>query len=1318
MMTRKHLATLVLTWLGMVLAPDLARAETVTVMTFGNGAIIGQIMTAVAMLSSGAITALLELTAIGAVIYVCLNIFMGEGTPRSHFSHLIIFVILYYGMFLPRVNVQILDSTNQLGGPAPYTNVINNVPAGLGYMASFTSRIGYALTVNLEQAFSLPGYLNYRNFGLGMTAQIVSSNPPTPVREMGNLQSYINSCIMPALNVGSLNPDKIATSTALETALAPPSNMAAESARYVDANGTPSSMFCPTAYAANITDLQAWAVNNGGKQMAAINGFLSRDAFFGALGPAYFGMLGMNTTPDAVIKQRTLMAAFRQAVTTGGPGADANLMNVFAVEASKYATEQSTLQVTAQLTKQYLPIFRSVYQALLFGLFPVVIAMAFLPMPGSKLIGLYIRQAIWIELWDPVFAIHNLISFMYQQQSLKNMFATGGWTDGSGNASGLSLINTAALDSTAGFQYAIVMLTAPIAVSFAYFLVSAAENIGEGLVNSVGSKLTGAAGSAGADALLSRGVYNDAMGSLNDRHMQAGAGYTRDQSGLLHAPKDAHGMPTGGSSYRAPMSFSSKGTMEGATDAGHMVRQSDFGGGLQTIEGAIAGQGGVTKIDGGSVSIAPNQSVSQLKHSQAASAVSRTASEGEQTSSSTGIQHGTRAGDATSESFSGGSGRTLQESKSAGFSTDQHVGTDRNMNTNEGFSRSASVLSSIFTQATDGVGIKAGLRGADLMPKSAPRSPGAPPSGASQNGSPTQALQGAQSSIQGAGGAPDPSANADDGQLPGWVAPAIQGAAIAAGVFALPSGPGAVAASMATRTALAAAAARMAPTIAKMARGAGGSKAAQNAAAKSMLGSIIGNAAANLGIQTDGRISNGSSNAQDLSTQQVASLARSFSANDGFRAGYSEAASVSQSDAQRSSHDMSTSRSAGTDHASTDSNTWAKSTQTGTAGSESRAFTERNTAGSGVTIGQQGLLTIGAELTQSYQQQGMNQVDAFGKALNDVSQLQQQLIADPGQAGTALTRLGEHSPTAATLAQQITGGERNATQFQGDQPIQKTVASIQSPLSPSNPDDKTSPSRAEHAVNTSRDNIDHHKELIGGQAAHRMMDHKKGATEGISNTAFEHKKEGLDGEGKLQSMRNQTQSLSREEADRVETGGRAMQDKHAEGMNQDKNLVSRFADWSGMTPGRDAPAHVAGPNTQSMAPVAPTINTDAVRGNDGETPSRDGSSRGSSAPQAGSSMSGSPSSMERNSGRTPGLSSTQPTSAPMEATETTADGSTAPSPLRRATATEQDVNDRRGGMSIDLSDGKSAPQHGAVSGTRYELSSPEGYATRIAKQGG
>jgi conjugal transfer mating pair stabilization protein TraG len=97
--------------------------------------------------------------------------FAGLFTPgRFHgWSWLIGFMLLYYGLFLPKADVVIVD---KLGSQSPV--VVGNVPIGVAFFGHYTSKVGDVMTRFFETAFQvipapnaqLPSELAYQKNGV------------------------------------------------------------------------------------------------------------------------------------------------------------------------------------------------------------------------------------------------------------------------------------------------------------------------------------------------------------------------------------------------------------------------------------------------------------------------------------------------------------------------------------------------------------------------------------------------------------------------------------------------------------------------------------------------------------------------------------------------------------------------------------------------------------------------------------------------------------------------------------------------------------------------------------------------------------------------------------------------------------------------------------------------------------------------------------------------------------------------------------------------------------------------------------------------
>jgi len=124
---------------------------------------------------------LLKLVALmGLFIAVCYGFLRARAEEAG--VYLLAIALFYGGLFLPRVTVNIQDMSG-MGGAV---RTVDNIPLGLAFFASFTSKIGYWLTDRFETMFSLPDpSLNFSQHGLMAGARTLrlsqTANLPDPL---------------------------------------------------------------------------------------------------------------------------------------------------------------------------------------------------------------------------------------------------------------------------------------------------------------------------------------------------------------------------------------------------------------------------------------------------------------------------------------------------------------------------------------------------------------------------------------------------------------------------------------------------------------------------------------------------------------------------------------------------------------------------------------------------------------------------------------------------------------------------------------------------------------------------------------------------------------------------------------------------------------------------------------------------------------------------------------------------------------------------------------------------------------------------------
>ena len=127
---------------------------------YWNGGQIRDLFEALVSICSGSSYEGLLKTAVLAGFLVTLTGALLKWQGLASKVYLFAAVLFYSVMLVPKVDVAIHDERSA------DVYVVSNVPFGVGFFASATSKIGHFLTESFETAFSLPDAERFSKFGL------------------------------------------------------------------------------------------------------------------------------------------------------------------------------------------------------------------------------------------------------------------------------------------------------------------------------------------------------------------------------------------------------------------------------------------------------------------------------------------------------------------------------------------------------------------------------------------------------------------------------------------------------------------------------------------------------------------------------------------------------------------------------------------------------------------------------------------------------------------------------------------------------------------------------------------------------------------------------------------------------------------------------------------------------------------------------------------------------------------------------------------------------------------------------------------------
>lgn len=442
----------------------------------GNGEVIQAVFNMVAMLSgSSTLTGAIQAASLfGFLVMLCVAVYKLD--LRDSFFTIFSIAIIWVVVMTPKTTVLITESAGSGFSGKQYT--VGNVPLGLAVLASFTSEFGHGMTSKMEQISALPTDLDYSRtgmlFGARLYEQIKGARIEDPVLTQ-DWALFMNQCSffdvhmyrLYSLDELSRSPDVMKTLGQTNQAMftnvtnldpTPIVDPITKQQRFRYAK-TSKTMSCKDAYAElrnRTTQLiqRVTVPNMAGKVFAAmgvqpVSGVgVDRSAALVTLSNTSFQYMLNNARFDTMknIEQAAMTELIRETsiINAQRNNNSAAVQRAFAQAQarSQYIAAQKN---SASMAAWNLPIVRSLAEAVLIGLFPLIIVIGLLGgIMALRSIGFYMMALLWVQLWAPIASIINLIMTLNAKRVMVGSSYGGMITPG-----GADSMLTAAVDAQA-----------------------------------------------------------------------------------------------------------------------------------------------------------------------------------------------------------------------------------------------------------------------------------------------------------------------------------------------------------------------------------------------------------------------------------------------------------------------------------------------------------------------------------------------------------------------------------------------------------------------------------------------------------------------------------------------------------------------------------------------------------------------------------------------------------------------------------------------------------------------------------------------------
>lgn len=491
---------------------------------YWNGGQIRDLFEALVSICSGSSYEGLLKTAVLAGFLVTLTGALLKWQGLASKVYLFAAVLFYSVMLVPKVDVAVHDERSA------DVYVVSNVPFGVGFFASATSKIGHFLTESFETAFSLPDAERFSKFGLVYPQRALNSllaaGPVTP-EGRALTDRVIADCIGPELLD---HPDKAAELSHSGDIWATISadgwiNPARSS---VSSDGTVQR--CDQALQSLDQHLNTVELDFLSKRLGTVlvpERIDPADVIRRTLPQSEALLLGVSRSLEQSLKHSVMLTALPRGMASIAAQAGAPLDL-----AAKYSASQANLtseinyRTLARLAEHSLPKIRNCVEFIVIDAFPL---MLLLMVAAGSAAGAVFRSffvlLIWFQLWAPLLSVANYLMISVDANPMNRIAAEFG---------GSTLLAAGIIRETGATSQAIagsIMLLIPV---IAFALAKGSDMAFVSMATGLMAPAQGA--SSGASTQAAAGNFNAGNISTGNTSMNSASANKSDLSSSWSDP--------------------------------------------------------------------------------------------------------------------------------------------------------------------------------------------------------------------------------------------------------------------------------------------------------------------------------------------------------------------------------------------------------------------------------------------------------------------------------------------------------------------------------------------------------------------------------------------------------------------------------------------------------------------------------------------------------------------------------------------------------------------------------------------------------------
>lgn len=390
-------------------------SDVITIHVLAYGELYQQVLNAVAsFMKQDGFFSLLKLTALIGIIMGSVG-YIKQRDPMIYGKWVMSYVLVFQLVILPKTGVQIYDISAQRAMP------VDNVPVVFAMTAGLITTVGVGLAESYDALLSLPDDLTYTKTGSLFGSKMIQAAKDFRIQDpqlKAEMDAYLRNCVVGDIQLNhkysvsdlssSLNIWDLISSKASDVRLTKVNGKLVTCLEASKAEGG-------TSLRAKLNEeikkaYTIFGINLFGKQKET-----SYEKLFETRLKSSFDYYQHMTDSSAdIFLQSMMINAIGDGIKNYSSFTDSTSGVVNQLFSKSQTQHRWSWAVAGQKAAWSLPILHSLLTLLLFGLFPVVIAMSTMP-NGINIFRGYVQFFLSLQFWPVLFAILNAAMTQYGQ---------------------------------------------------------------------------------------------------------------------------------------------------------------------------------------------------------------------------------------------------------------------------------------------------------------------------------------------------------------------------------------------------------------------------------------------------------------------------------------------------------------------------------------------------------------------------------------------------------------------------------------------------------------------------------------------------------------------------------------------------------------------------------------------------------------------------------------------------------------------------------------------------------------------------------------